>query len=93
MFLIIAFALVHFPVPHACIIATIKAVTIMKSYHQRSPAFIVLSVRLSNHLSISIIIAPHQSSPSINILHAGILTKHLLIAAALILNIRMTYFS
>ena len=78
---------------HACIVATIKAVTFMKSYHQCSPAFIFLSVRLNNHLSISIIIGPYQSSPSINILYNGILTKLQQSLKLLILNIGMAYFS
>ena len=78
---------------HACIAATIKAVTFMKSYHQCSPAFIFLSVRLSNHLSISIITGPYQSSPSINILYVGILTKLQQSLKLLILNIGMAYFS
>ena len=42
----------------------------MKSYHQCSPVFIVLSVRLSNRLSISIITGPNQISPSTNIEHS-----------------------
>ena len=78
---------------HACIAATIKAVTFIKSYHQCSSAFIFLSVRLSNHLSISIITGPHQISPSINILYVGILTKLQQSLKLLILNIGMAYFS